>query len=91
MKITVYSKQLCPYCDDAKALLKSKGLEYEEIDCSFSTEKTQEMIMRSGRQTYPQIFFESKHIGGCDDLIALNDIGALEDPEALLSSVGEGQ
>lgn len=91
MKIVIYSRQLCPYCDKAKELLKSKGFEYEEIDCSFSTEKTKEMMVRSGRETYPQIFFDSTHIGGFDDLSALNDVGALENPEALLSSVGAGQ
>lgn len=66
--ILIYSKDYCPYCKAAKALLDSKGLAYTEIDVSDEPEKLQEMLSRSRRRTVPQIFFDEEHIGGYTDL-----------------------
>lgn len=66
--IIVYSKDYCPFCKSAKALLRSKGLKFIEIDVQKRPKKLQEMLERSKRRTVPQIFFGDKHIGGSDDL-----------------------
>ncbi len=76
--IEVYSTQNCPYCVRAKALLQSKGLEYEEIDISTDVERTREMIKRSGRRTVPQIFINDQSVGGFDQLAELNAAGKLD-------------
>jgi len=67
--VTIYSKDYCPYCKNAKKILQYKGIEYDEIDVEFDEQKRAEMIKRSGRTTVPQIFFDDDHIGGYDDLI----------------------
>jgi glutaredoxin 3 len=78
-KIEIYSKTTCPYCIRAKRLLDSKGLTYEEHVIDFGGEGRQEMIQRSGgRTTVPQIFIGGRHVGGCDDLIALQAMGKLD-------------
>jgi len=77
-KIEVYSKSWCPYCNKAKALLKSKGLEYQEIDTTDNEAREREMIERSRRQTVPQIFIDDQSIGGYDDLAKLNSTGELD-------------
>ncbi|MBW8882461.1 MAG: glutaredoxin 3, partial [Asticcacaulis sp.] len=71
-KIEIYTKPYCPYCDRAKALLEQKGAEYKEVIASSDPELRSEMNARSGRYTYPQIFIDDRHIGGCDDLMALD-------------------
>jgi len=76
--ITVYSKDYCPYCKSAKALLSAKGVKFENIEVTNDPEATQEMIERSGRFTVPQIFIGDKHIGGSDDLFKLNANGGLD-------------
>jgi glutaredoxin 3 len=77
-KIEIYSKTTCPYCIRAKRLLDAKGLTYEEHVIDFGGEDRQEMIQRSGgRTTVPQIFIGGRHIGGCDDLLALQAMGKL--------------
>lgn len=77
-KIVVYSKQICPYCVKAKALLKRKNLEFEEIMVN-SQELQMEMIEKSGgRMTVPQIFIDDKSIGGCDELYELEASGELD-------------
>ncbi|MEH6567864.1 MAG: glutaredoxin 3 [Halioglobus sp.] len=68
--ITIYSKDYCPYCKSAKALLESKGLAYTEVDVGHHPERLGEMITRSQRRTVPQIFFGDAHIGGSTDLIS---------------------
>ena len=68
--IIVYSKDYCPYCKSAKALLASKGLVYTEIDVGHHPEKLGEMITRSQRRTVPQIFIGDTHIGGSTDLVS---------------------
>ncbi len=77
-KIEIYTKPYCPYCERAKALLDDKGAEYKEIVASSDPELRAEMNERSGRFTYPQIFIDDLHVGGCDDLVALNQRGGLD-------------
>jgi len=77
--IEIYTKAFCPYCSRAKALLDSKGVEYEEIDITMGGPRRPEMIQRAGgRTTVPQIFIDGKHIGGSDDLAALDRQGGLD-------------
>lgn len=75
--VTVYTRAYCPYCTRALALLERKGVEVTEVDAG-CPEKRQEMIQRSGRWTFPQIFIGETHVGGCDDLHALEQRGALD-------------
>jgi len=77
-KIEIYSKSWCPYCNKAKALFKSKGLAYEEIDTTHDEARESEMIERSRRRTVPQIFIDGRSIGGYDDLARLNATGELD-------------
>jgi glutaredoxin 3 len=79
-KIEVFTKAFCPYCTRAKALLDAKGADYEEIDLTMGGPRRQEMIQRSGgRTTVPQIFIDDRHIGGSDDLAALDRRGELDE------------
>jgi glutaredoxin 3 len=77
-KIEIYTKPYCPYCERAKALLDDKGAAYKEIVASSDPDLRAEMNERSGRFTYPQIFIDDLHVGGCDDLMALNQRGGLD-------------
>ena len=78
-QITVYSKATCPYCARAKALLRAKGAAFEEIDILVQPEARAVMIERAGgRTTVPQIFIGAQHIGGSDDLHALEAAGKLD-------------
>ena len=78
-KIEIYTKAFCPYCSRAKALLDGKSAEYEEFDITMGGPKRAEMIQRAGgRSTVPQIFIDGKHIGGSDDLSALERQGGLD-------------
>ncbi|HYE43994.1 MAG TPA: glutaredoxin 3 [Caulobacteraceae bacterium] len=76
--VVIYTKPFCPYCSRAEALLQRKGVKYEEVVASMDPEKRQEMMQRSGRSTYPQIFIGDRHIGGCDDLHDLEARGELD-------------
>ena len=77
--VEIYTKMTCPYCHRAKALLKQKGVEPDEIAIDFGGDKRQEMIQRAGgRMTVPQIFINGKHVGGCDDLFELDTMGKLD-------------
>jgi len=77
--ITIYTTMLCPYCYRAKGLLKQKGASYTEIDVGMDANKRQEMTERAhGRRTVPQIFIGDTHVGGCDDLFALEAAGKLD-------------
>lgn len=79
-KVEIYSTQTCPYCVRAKDLLKRKGLSYEEIMVdSDETLRVKMMERASGRRTVPQIFINDQHIGGCDDLYALDHAGKLDE------------
>lgn len=78
-KIEIYTKAFCPYCTRAKALLDSKGVGYDEVDISMGGAQRQEMIQRAnGRTTVPQIFIDDRHVGGSDDLAALDRKGGLD-------------
>jgi glutaredoxin 3 len=76
--VTIYTRQFCGYCSAAKSLLKDMGVPFEEIDATGSPGRRKEMIDRSGRFTYPQIFVGAHHIGGCDDLYDLQASGELD-------------
>ena len=77
--VTIYTRMMCGYCSAAKRLLDNKGVSYTEHDASFSPELKQEMIQRAnGGTTYPQIFINNQHVGGCDDLHALESAGKLD-------------
>ncbi|MGC8723631.1 MAG: glutaredoxin 3 [Acidobacteriota bacterium] len=76
--VTVYTMTTCPYCVAAKKLLKKKGVEFEEVNLDEQPDRWNECESRSGRQTVPQIFFGDRHIGGCDDLEALQRSGELD-------------
>ena len=77
-RVTIYTRQFCGYCSAAKRLLRDKGVDFEEIDATGAPEKRNEMIERSGRFTFPQIFIGTHHVGGCDDLFELQARGALD-------------
>ena len=77
--VEIYSKSSCSYCWRAKRLLDSKGVDYKEIAIDFGGPDRQAMIQRAnGRTTVPQIFIDDRHIGGCDDLFALERAGRLD-------------
>lgn len=78
-KVTIYTKTMCPFCIRAMHLLKGKEADIEEIPAAFDKAKKEEMIQRSGgSRTFPQIFIGDEHIGGCDDLLALERAGNLD-------------
>jgi glutaredoxin 3 len=76
--VVIYTKPYCPYCVRAVSLLEKKGIPFTEIVAAFDPDKRREMIQRSGRTTYPQIFIGDTHIGGCDDMMALERAGKLD-------------
>lgn len=77
--VTIYTRQLCGYCTAARNLLKKKNVAFTEHDATFDPQKRQEMIQRAnGASTFPQIFVGNTHVGGCDDLMALERAGKLD-------------
>jgi glutaredoxin 3 len=77
--VEIYTWSSCPFCLRAKALLKEKGVEYEEYVLDGDEEGRDKMAQRAnGRRTVPQIFIDNRHIGGCDDLYALDSQGELD-------------
>ena len=84
-KIEIYTTPFCGYCARAKSLLDSKGAEYEETDVMMDDKKRSEMRSRTNRTSVPQIFINGQHIGGSDDLAALEQAGKLD---ALLAQPG---
>lgn len=77
--VEIYTTRYCPYCVQAKALLKRKGVAFTEIDVGHDWERREEMVERAnGRMTVPQIFVGTTHVGGCDDLYALDRAGKLD-------------
>ena len=79
LRVEMYVKTSCPYCIRAQRLLDSKGVSYETYVLDFGGPQRQEMIQRAnGRMTVPQIFIDGRHVGGCDDLFALEFDGRLE-------------
>jgi glutaredoxin 3 len=78
-RIIIYTTPICPYCVRAKALLKKKGAVFEEVDVFMNVEARREMEKNAGgRYTVPQIFIGERHVGGCDDLYALERAGELD-------------
>jgi len=76
--IEIYSRGTCPYCVAAKRLLAAKGQSWTEVDVGALSERRREMIERSGRSTVPQIWIDGHHVGGFDDLAALDQAGELD-------------
>jgi glutaredoxin 3 len=77
--VDIYTIPYCPFCLDAKELLSSKGVAFHEIDVSRDRQVRRQMIERTGgRSTFPQIFIGAAHIGGCDELYALEEAGKLD-------------
>lgn len=77
-KIEIYTQSWCPFCERAVHILSTKGVEYNEIDAPRGSKARTEAVSRSGgRNTVPQIFIDGQHIGGCDDLVALDRAGKL--------------
>ena len=78
-KVTIYTTAFCPYCHSAKALLRRKNVEFSEVDVSYDAEERQRMMARAhGRRTVPQIFIGETHVGGSDELHALDRQGKLD-------------
>ena len=77
--VVMYTTRLCGFCRAAKKLLDAKGVEYQTIAVDFDSEKRQEMMQRSGRRTVPQIFIGDHHVGGFDDLNALESADKLDE------------
>jgi glutaredoxin 3 len=76
--VQLFTTSWCPYCNRAKALLKQRGVtDYEDIDLDAQPQERDRMMKLSGRTSVPQIFINGQHIGGCDDLMALDRKGAL--------------
>ena len=76
--VEIYTIRYCPYCQEAKELLSRKGVAFHEIDASGNRDVRKQMIERAnGRSTFPQIFIGATHVGGCDDLYALDEAGKL--------------
>lgn len=85
--VEIYTQQYCPYCNGAKELLTRKGVEFREIDVTADRQMRQEMVARAnGGTTVPQIFIGATHVGGCDQLYALEEGGKLD---ALLAEEGK--
>ena len=77
-KVFIYSTRFCPFCLRAKSLLTSKGVEYTDIAVDRDMEKRKEMMKKSKQFTVPQIWIGDKHVGGCDELYALERKGRLD-------------
>jgi glutaredoxin 3 len=78
-KVEIYSTMWCGYCARARSLLQKKGVAFEDIDIEVDTSKRDEMVKRAGgRMTVPQIFIDGVHVGGSDDLVALDRAGKLD-------------
>ena len=78
-QVTLYTKPYCPYCVRAISLLEKKGVEFTEIEAAFDPDKRAEMVQKAGgRATFPQIFIGERHIGGCDEMMALERAGQLD-------------
>ena len=77
--VTIYTRDGCGYCARAKSVLAAKKASFTEINAGYSAELKSEMIERSGRATFPQIFIGGIHVGGCDDLLELDAGGKLDE------------
>ncbi len=77
-KVEIYTTMMCPYCARALSLLKGKGADYTEVDVTFRPGLRRSMAERAGARTVPQIWIDGRHIGGCDELHALDAAGRLD-------------
>jgi glutaredoxin 3 len=77
-KVLMYATAACPFCQSAERLLASKGVQIDKIRVDLEPERRAEMQQKSGRRTVPQIWIGSRHVGGCDDLYALDRAGKLD-------------
>ena len=78
-QVTIYTRPMCGYCARAVSLLKKKGVAFNEIDAGMDPDKKAEMVQRAnGARTFPQIFIGDKHVGGCDEMMALERAGKLD-------------
>ncbi len=78
-QVEIYTQPWCPFCARAMSLLSSKGVSFREIDAPHGSDERRESIRRSGgRTTVPQIFIDGRHVGGCDELVALDRAGRLD-------------
>jgi len=82
-QVTIYTRPFCGFCARALKMLNDKGVQFTEIEAGMDPERRREMMDRSGRSTFPQIFVGEQHIGGCDEMVALDRAGKLD---ALLSA-----
>lgn len=87
--MVLYGTAYCPYCVRARALLDAKDVEYDDISLEREPQRRAEMEKLSGRRTVPQIFIDGRHIGGSDDLYALERAGLLDDLLRVESTVDE--
>jgi glutaredoxin 3 len=76
--VIIYTRPFCGFCSRAISLLRQKGVDFTEIEAGFDPAKRKEMVQRSGRTTFPQIFVGDTHIGGCDELLALDGAGKFD-------------
>lgn len=77
-KITIYTKDICPYCTKAKSLLERKKVKYTEIKITDDLTREEMIKKANGRKTVPQIFIDDFHVGGCDDLYEMDSLGKLD-------------
>jgi glutaredoxin 3 len=77
-QVVIYTRPFCGFCAKALSVLKAKDVAFEEIEAGMDPKLRQEMIDKSGRTTFPQIFIDGEHIGGCDDMLALDRAGKLD-------------
>jgi len=77
-RVLMYATAACPFCQSAERLLVAKGVQIEKIRVDLEPERRAEMMKKSGRRTVPQIWIGERHIGGCDDLYALDREGGLD-------------
>ena len=78
-QVMIYTRPFCGFCAQALGLLREKGIEFTEVEAGFDPDKRREMIERSGRNTFPQIFVGETHVGGCDELLDLDRTGKFDD------------
>ena len=76
--VVIYTRPFCGFCARALSLLTQKGADFEEVEAGMDPAKRQEMMQRSGRATFPQIFIDGRHIGGCDEMMDLERRGELD-------------
>jgi len=76
--VVIYTRPFCGYCARAVSLLNQKGVAFTAIEAGMDPDKRREMMQRSGRSTFPQIFIAGQHIGGCDEMMALEHAGKLD-------------